>query len=109
VPLVAVALATVPFRSASADGTSDLYKATVIVAGYDMRSRPKGFAQSLREVPVKVSGEPRLTWDPRVAELAAHADQHQRREFRRGVSRCDPRGHAGCLGPRRPDVTAPEL
>jgi hypothetical protein len=72
---VAVALATVPSRSGSADGTSDLYKATVIVTGYDMRSRPKGFAQSLREVLVKVSGEPRLTRDPRVAELAAHADQ----------------------------------
>jgi hypothetical protein len=60
---------------AGADPTSDLYKATVIVTGTDMRSRPKGFAQSLREVLVKVSGEPRLERDPRVAGLAANADR----------------------------------
>ena len=65
----------VPAWLLSADATTDLYKATVIVTGTDMRSRPKGFAQSLREVLVKVSGEPRLGRDPRVAELAAHADR----------------------------------
>jgi hypothetical protein len=73
-----VALSAGPLFSpvpVQADATSDLYKATVIVTGYDMRQRPKGFAQSLREVLVKVSGEPRLNKDPRVAELAAHADQ----------------------------------
>ena len=40
-----------------------------------MRQRPWGFAQCLREVLVKVSGDPRLKDDPRTAELAAHADQ----------------------------------
>src|SRR5260370_892427 len=54
--------------------TSDLYQATAIVTGTDMRSRPTGFAQALREVLVKVSGEPRLYKDPRTSELAAHAD-----------------------------------
>jgi hypothetical protein len=52
-----------------------LYQATAIVTGTDMRSRPSGFAECLREVLVKVSGEPRLARDPRVAALAAHADR----------------------------------
>jgi hypothetical protein len=39
-----------------------------------MRSRPFGFAQTLRAVLVNVSGEPRLHDDPRVAALAVHAD-----------------------------------
>src|SRR5258708_16737343 len=40
-----------------------------------MRQRPWGMAQCLREVLVKVSGDPRLKDDPRVIELAAHADR----------------------------------
>src|SRR5215472_4944614 len=60
---------------AHADATSDLYKSTVIVTGFDMRSRPSGFARAMHEVLVKLSGEPRLDKDPRVAELAAHADK----------------------------------
>ncbi len=60
--------------SSRAQGTSELYQATVIVTGYDMRSRPSGFAQALRWVLVNVSGEPRLRADPRVSALAAHAD-----------------------------------
>ena len=40
-----------------------------------MRQRPWGMAQCLREVLVKVSGDPRLKDDARVLELAAHADQ----------------------------------
>jgi hypothetical protein len=66
-----VAAAAWPGR---AQETSDLYQATVIVTGTDMRSRPTGFAQALREVLVKMSGEPRLYKDPRTFELAAHAD-----------------------------------
>jgi len=53
---------------------SDPYQATAIVTGYDMRSRPAGFAHCLREVLVKLSGEPRLERDPRLSGLAAHAD-----------------------------------
>src|SRR5689334_16318597 len=52
----------------------DPYQATAIVTGFDMRSRPTGFARCLREVLVKLSGEPRLQNDPRVSALAAHAD-----------------------------------
>src|SRR6185437_13561152 len=52
-----------------------LYQATAIVTGSDTRYRASGFAASLREVLVKVSGEPRLAHDPRVEALAAHADR----------------------------------
>jgi uncharacterized protein len=74
--LIALPLAFVSATgpSSSAQATSELYQATVIVTGYDMRSRPSGFAQALRWVLVNVSGEPRLRGDPRVSALAAHAD-----------------------------------
>jgi hypothetical protein len=55
--------------------SSDPYQAFDIVAGYNLeRTRRVGFAHCLPEVLVRVSGEPRLEHDPRVAELAAHAD-----------------------------------
>jgi hypothetical protein len=49
------------------------YTADAIVTGTDMRQRPWGMAQCLREVLVKVSGDPRLHDDPRVVALATHA------------------------------------
>ena len=73
VMLSVVVVATAP-RSGGAQDTSNLYQATITVTGYDMRSRPYGFAQTLRAVLVNVSGEPRLRDDPRVSALAAHAD-----------------------------------
>ncbi len=54
---------------------SALYQSDAIVTGTDMRQRPWGFAQCLREVLVKVSGDPRLRNDPRVVALAEHADR----------------------------------
>jgi hypothetical protein len=51
-----------------------MYQADAIVTGTDMRQRPWGFAQTLREVLVKSSGDPRLKDDPRTAQLAVHAD-----------------------------------
>jgi hypothetical protein len=55
--------------------SSDPYQAYDIVAGYNVeRTRKAGFAHCLPEVLVRVSGEPRLEHDPRVADLAAHAD-----------------------------------
>lgn len=54
---------------------NDPYQAYDIVAGYDVeRTRRVGFAHCLPEVLVRVSGEPRLEGDPRVAALAARAD-----------------------------------
>src|ERR1051326_1830142 len=61
--------------SAKPEDVSQFYRADAIVTGTDMRQRPWGMAQCLREVLVKVSGDPRLKDDPRVAEIAAHADR----------------------------------
>src|SRR5260370_21265514 len=72
--IMSVMLVAAPAWPGRTQETSDLYQATAIVTGTDMRSRPTGFAQALREVLVKVSGEPRLYKDPRTSELAAHAD-----------------------------------
>jgi hypothetical protein len=55
--------------------SNDPYQAFDIVAGYDVeRTRRAGFAHCLPEVLVRVSGEPRLEHDPRVADLATRAD-----------------------------------
>ena len=54
-------------------GIPALYQAYEIVTGTDMRQRPWGFAQTLREVLVKVSGDARLKTDPRTAPLAERA------------------------------------
>lgn len=71
--MLALACPAAAPRSGGAQETGGLYQTTVIVTGYDMRNRPAGFAQALREVLVKASGEPRLTKDPRVSELARRA------------------------------------
>jgi hypothetical protein len=52
-----------------------MYEADAIVTGTDMRQRPWGFAQTLRDVLVRSSGDPRLKDDPRTAELAVQADR----------------------------------
>jgi hypothetical protein len=69
------ALLTGSLLPAEAEDIGQLYQAYAIVTGTDMRQRPWGMAQCLREVLVKVSGDPRLKDDPRVVELAARADQ----------------------------------
>ena len=55
--------------------TGPMYRADAIVTGTDMRQRPWGFAQTMREVLVKSSGDPRLGDDPRTAQLARHAER----------------------------------
>ena len=72
--IVIFSAASWPAGPGGAQGADELYQAVAIVTGSDMRSRPTGFARCLREVLVKVSGEPRLQADPRVSVLAAHAD-----------------------------------
>ena len=49
---------------------SGLYEARVIVTGADLRSRPEGLTACLAQVLVKVSGNPALLDDPRLAALA---------------------------------------
>jgi len=72
--LLVVSSVAVAGQSGKAQDMSGFYQATAIVTGSDRRSRPAGFARCLREVLVKVSGEPRLYHDPRVDRLAAEAD-----------------------------------
>ena len=72
----AIALCGALAGSANADNIRTFYQADAIVTGTDMRQRPWGFAECLREVLVKVSGDPRLKDDPRTIDLAAHADQY---------------------------------
>lgn len=67
-----LALTWFPVKARALD--PGLYQADTIVTGTDMRSRPSGFAECLRQVLLKVSGDPNLRDDPRVAALAAHAD-----------------------------------
>ena len=55
-------------------GIDPLYQADVIVTGTDMRQRPWGFAQTLRSVLIKSSGDPRLKDDPRIVDLTTRAD-----------------------------------
>jgi hypothetical protein len=65
----------IALASARADDFGHFYEADAIVTGTDLRQRPWGMAQCLREVLVKVSGDPRLKDDPRVLELVASADR----------------------------------
>src|ERR1051326_782749 len=73
--LFGLGLGTLLIGPARVEDFSQFYRADAIVTGTDMRQRPWGMAQCLREVLVKVSGDPRLKDDPRVAEIAAHADR----------------------------------
>jgi uncharacterized protein len=60
---------------ALAQPAGGIYQATVITTGTDTRFRNAGFAQALREVFVKASGEPRLANDLRVDKWISHADR----------------------------------
>lgn len=51
-----------------------LFTCRVIVTGTDMRTRPDALERCLRQVAVKVTGRPSLADDPRVSEIAGHAD-----------------------------------
>src|SRR6516162_4089883 len=63
----------------AAQPAGGIYQATVITTGSDTRFRNAGFAQALREVLVKASGEPRLAKDRRVEALIQGA--HRRVAF----------------------------
>lgn len=76
VGLLVVVLAAALVRARADESGGSLYTANAIVTGTDMRQRPWGFAQCLTEVLAKVSGDPRLKDDPRVATLAEHAERY---------------------------------
>lgn len=75
VVVAVVGIVARPWPSLASDGLA-LYQAMEIVTGTDMRERPRGFAECLNDVLVKVSGDPRLRSDPRVAALATHASHY---------------------------------
>lgn len=71
---VAGVLAAAPSaRAVEQDIRLGRYEARAIVTGTDLRDRARGTALCLADVLVKVSGDPRLAADPRVAALAADA------------------------------------
>ena len=56
-----------------AESIDDLYQARTIVTGRGEENRLRGFPLCLEDVLIKVSGDPRLTDDPRVGLLQAQA------------------------------------
>ena len=71
----ATAFSTLPTNTLEAlSDYSDPYQANDIVSGFGADERHAGFAHCLREVLVRISGEPRLEHDPRISDLGVHAD-----------------------------------
>lgn len=71
--VVACVLVVVLGCSASAAGADELHATRTIVTGQGEANRGVGFARALEAVLVKVSGDPRLIGDARVAELGSKA------------------------------------
>lgn len=67
--LVFAFILPVPARAAE----NDLYQTKAVVSGTGEARRALGFSQCLSDVLVKVSGDPRLRDDPRVADMAKQA------------------------------------
>jgi len=70
--LISITLAAPAFAE-SESAPVELYQAKPVVTGTGEKNRLIGFALALEDVLVKVSGDPRLLGDPRVAELAKDA------------------------------------
>jgi hypothetical protein len=71
-PALSLAI-TLASAAGSAATVEDLYQATTILTGQGEEGRPQGLAECLKDVLVKVSGDPRLRDDPRVAAMAPQA------------------------------------
>jgi len=71
--VVVLTLALVGCAPAREPRIEALYQGQAIVTGQDERSRPRGIVAAFEDVLVKVSGDPRLIGDPRVAPLSARA------------------------------------
>ena len=72
-PCIILALLSLGAVAAQAARIDDLYRAQVVVSGRGEANRATGFAQCLEDVLVKVSGDPRLIGDARVAAIAGTA------------------------------------
>lgn len=66
-------LGAVLFGAMPAMAADDTYQGVTVVTGNDEENRPTALANCLEQVLVKVSGDPRLLGDPRIAPLKAHA------------------------------------
>lgn len=71
--IVAQMLALLLVSACSTAAAEDLYQAQSIVTGQGDENRLKGFARALEDVLVKVSGDPSLSGDQRVAGMAREA------------------------------------
>jgi uncharacterized protein len=71
--VLAALLAAAPAVAMTQDIALRRYEARTIVTGTDLRSRPAGLATCLTDVLIKVSGDPTLADDPRVAALLPRA------------------------------------
>lgn len=59
--------------TAAAASLDELYVGRAIVTGIDERDRGRGFAESLKDVLVKVSGDPRVAGEPQAVAMVANA------------------------------------
>lgn len=74
--LVAAALTAAVSASAAEVDRASLYRGRSVTNGFGEVNRARALAPSLEDVLVKVSGDPRLFGDPRVAEMARHASDY---------------------------------
>ncbi|WP_054313202.1 DUF2066 domain-containing protein [Mesorhizobium sp. 1M-11] len=74
--IVAAALAMAVSASAAEVNRTNLYRGQSVTNGFGEVNRARALAPSLEDVLVKVSGDPRLIGDPRVAEMARHAPDY---------------------------------
>ena len=70
---VLAGLAATPAAAMQQDPALGRYEARAFVTGTDLRSRPAGMAACLADVLVKVSGDPTILTDPRLAALQQHS------------------------------------
>ena len=73
IALAILLLIVPPARAVEQSIVLGRYEARAIVTGTDLRDRPKGLAACLRDVLIKVSGDPTIADDPRLAALQARA------------------------------------
>lgn len=73
--IVFLGLALLAVAGVAPAAAADLFACRVIVTGTDARSRPEGLARCVREVVVKVTGQPGLLDDPRTEAIASRAPE----------------------------------
>lgn len=71
--IVAAVLAATSSTGATEVDRAGLYRGISVTNGFGEANRAHALVPSLEDVLVKVSGDPRLIGDPRVAEMARHA------------------------------------